>query len=89
MECPNSGQAWFIVTNVNKPCLTPRSFNNAAKTDTNGLWNSSMGTDLNIAGITRAGNSGAPMLCRRSSMPLRPICSCSHKETINSVPDGP
>ena len=63
--------------------------NNAAKTDTNGLWNSSMGTDLNIAGITRAGNSGAPMLCRRSSMPLRPICSCSHKETINSVPDGP
>ena len=33
--------------------------NNAAKTDANGLWNSSMSTDLNIAGITRAGSSGS------------------------------
>lgn len=33
--------------------------NNAAQTDSNGLWNSSMGTDPNIAGITRAGSSGS------------------------------
>lgn len=33
--------------------------NAAAKTDTNGLWNSNMGTDLNIAGITRDGSSGS------------------------------
>jgi formylglycine-generating enzyme required for sulfatase activity len=33
--------------------------NNAAQTDTNGLWNSNMGSDANIAGITRAGSSGS------------------------------
>jgi formylglycine-generating enzyme required for sulfatase activity len=33
--------------------------NNAAQTDTNGLWNSNMGSNANIAGITRAGSSGS------------------------------
>jgi len=33
--------------------------NNAAKTDTHGLWNSRMGSNANIAGITRGGNSGS------------------------------
>lgn len=32
--------------------------NAAAKTDTFGLWNSNMGTNLNVAGITRSGSSG-------------------------------
>ena len=32
--------------------------NNAAKSDTNGLWNSNMGSNANIAGITRGGSDG-------------------------------
>jgi len=33
--------------------------NNAAQTDTNGLWNSNMGSNANIAGITRDGSDGS------------------------------
>ena len=33
--------------------------NNAATTDTHGLWNNQMGSDANIAGITQAGSSGS------------------------------
>jgi sulfatase modifying factor 1 len=33
--------------------------NAAAKTDTYGLWNSNMGSDANIAGITRDGSNGS------------------------------
>jgi len=46
--------------------------NNAATTDTHGLWNSLMGTNLNIAGITRSGNSGSYSYAVTGSG-LRPI----------------
>ncbi len=47
--------------------------NAAAKTDTYGLYNSSMGTDANVAGITRSGVSGSYIYSVLTGADNRPI----------------